>query len=121
MDNEIATLLKGLAEKVGSLAEEVRTLRQENVRLAAESAKMAATLRSVDEAIRCGGGDERPWDKYPQAKAAQIEAVVDYLRKHPKASVNVAVDRTFAPAKGGFASAHTLKVWCYRRNIHLFS
>ena len=121
MYNVIAGLLTGLAEKVGSLAEEVRSLRQENARLAAESVKMATTLRSVGEAIRCGGGDERPWDKYPQAKSVQIEAVVDYLRKHPKASVNVAVDRTFVPAKGGFASGHTLKVWCYRRNIHLFS
>ena len=121
MDNEIATLLKGLAEKVGSLAEEVKILRQENVRLAAESAKMAATLRSVDEAIRCGSGDEKPWDKFPKAKAEQIEAVVDYLRRHPKATVNVAVDRTFVPAKGGYANEHALKMWCYRRNIHLFS
>ena len=120
-NEKVIAALEALKEEVGSLRREIAILREENSRLTLGIGKAGAALRTVNEAIRYGSEEDKPWDGLPRAKQRQVLAVVDYFRAHPKDSVSVAVRRTFVPSRDGYACAHSLKSWCYRHNIPLFA
>ncbi len=120
METEVLTLVKELKATVAHLAGEVAALREENARLTRETAKSVAALRLVKDALCVGERKERPWDRLSKGKVEQVMAVIAYLRAHPTASVNVAVERSFVETRGGYTNVESLKSWCYRKDIPLF-
>ena len=120
MEPEVLALVKDLKATVVNRADEVAALREENARLSRETAKSVAALRLVKDALCVGERKERPWDRLSKGKVEQVMAVIAYLRAHPTASVNVAVERSFVATRGGYTNIESLKSWCYRKEIPLF-